>query len=138
MAATASVVNGTAGARNAQFNRAAGLVVLTDRLPGAGCGVTDHGYFESLLEQIPQVRLPADVGEHAAQHHLGDPSLAKDHQVVGLWTTHAVRTGDDRGRVLDERPQLVKPVITRTGEAGQVERRPVRANVLARSSSVSS
>ena len=31
------------------------VAIPTGRVSGARCGIADHGYFESLFKQIPQV-----------------------------------------------------------------------------------
>ena len=61
------------------------VAVPSGWVTGAGGGVANDGYLETILQQVPQVRLDAHVRQHAAKDDLGDTPFAElQDQVIRL------------------------------------------------------
>jgi hypothetical protein len=82
------------------------------------CRVLCNGNFETLLEQITQVRFGTHVRQHTAENDFADAAFAQlQNEVIGLRTKYPVRTDTDRLAVINVRfeassqsaPDLEKP-----------------------------
>jgi hypothetical protein len=79
--------------------------------PGDGCRVFHYGNFETLLEEITQVRFDTHVRQHSAENDFVDAAFAQlENEVIGLRTKYSVRTDNDGFAVLDIRLKAVEPV----------------------------
>lgn len=116
MASTASSVARTALADHAEVQER-GMVEVSAGELRPGRGVLDHGDLETLLRELPQVRLDAQIGRHTGEDHLVDAPLPElEHQIVGFRPIHLVRAGHDHVVVLDQVLQRLMPVRAGSGE----------------------
>ena len=89
------------------------ITVAPLRVPWPGGRILHHDNLEALLEQLAQMGLHANIGQHAAEDNLVDPPLAKlQNQIVGLWPPHFVRADDNRFTILDIWFEALQPVST--------------------------
>src|SRR4051794_3387998 len=101
-----------------------GLVTVAEPgMPGPGRRVLHHGDLEALLDQLSQVALHAEIGEHPGQDDLLDAALAElQDEVVGLRPPHLVGAHHDRLAVLDVWLVTVEPVGAGAREPIEAER----------------
>ena len=84
--------------------------------------VFHDGYLESLLQQFPQMRFDAHVGQHSAENDLADPPFAQlENEVIGLWPPYAVRRNDDGFAVFDVRLESLQPVCPGSFESVEIQ-----------------
>src|SRR5262245_29512935 len=85
---------------------------------GARGGVRYDHALKPVLQQVAQVRLHTDVGQHASENDLADAAFAQlQDEVVGLRSPDLVRTHDDGLPILDVWLEALEPVRPGSREA---------------------
>src|SRR5262245_27967080 len=91
-------------------------------MPG-GCGrVLRNHSFESLFQQIAQVRFDTHVRQHSAEDDLADAALAEmQHEVVHLRIKDPVRTQNEALAVFNVGLEALEPGGSGAGEPGEAQ-----------------
>src|SRR5262245_6899991 len=86
-------------------------------------GVAHDRDLETHLQEVPEVRFDAEIGQHSGENDLVYPLLAElQHQIVCLWSVELVRRADDGLAIIDEGFELRHEFGARSGKAVQRQR----------------
>src|SRR5262249_36056866 len=88
-----------------------GITVAPFRVSRSRCRVLHNDDFETLFEQISEMRFHAHVRQHPTEDDLADAAFAQlQNQIVGLRAKYPVWTDNDRLAVFNVRLEALEPV----------------------------